>query len=345
MDDFFVRNRLSAYLDGELPTSEAREVEAALARNPALRAEYEQLRDLVEQLRSEGPIAAPARLRNRLTERLAAEAMPSAWRRWLPRVPLEAVALAAVALFALILVSTPKTTPPLEVPPPPPADGAATKSDAGAPPAGTADANPAANGVLGDEGRPLNTAGRQSMVQSKKAMPPSSLGSRGDLTEKEPYLSDWEKGAEEPKPSNTGYPGINVIDEPEGATTANTAPTTNTAKTTNTAGTKSSIPVAYSPPPYRYRLRTGSESALKTLASVASELGGTLVDEKGRTLATYPMDAGEARAVRVVVPSYNVEALHSRLRQMGDVETMAADSSLLYAAGADVPVAIEVERE
>ena len=334
----------AAYLDGELPTSEAREVEAALARNHALRAEYEQLRDLVEQLRTEGPIAAPARLRSRLTERLAAEAMPSVWRRWVPRVPLEAVALAAVALFALILVSKPKPPPPPE----PPTAAADTKSGDGSPaPPGGADANPAANGVLGDEGRPLNTAGRQSMVQSKKGMPPSSLGSRGDLAEKEPYLSDWEKGAEEPKPSNTGYPGINVIDPADGnaAGAAKTANPPNTATTANTADTKSAIPVAYSPPPYRYRLRTGSESALKTLASVAIELGGTLVDESGRTLATYPMDAGEARAVRVVVPSYNVEALHSRLRQMGDVETMAADSTLLYAAGADVPVAIEVERE
>ena len=70
-----------------------------------------------------------------------------------------------------------------------------------------------------------------------------------------------------------------------------------------------------------------------------------VVDASGRPVATYPMETGDARAVRVVVPSYNVEALHARLRQMGDVETMAADPSVLYAAGADVPVAIDVQRE
>ena len=59
MDTFFARNRLSAYLDGDLPSSEAREVEAALHRDAELRAEYEAMRAGVELLRAHGPIAAP----------------------------------------------------------------------------------------------------------------------------------------------------------------------------------------------------------------------------------------------------------------------------------------------
>jgi hypothetical protein len=302
MDDFFARNRLSAYLDGELPISEAREVEAAIARSPALRAEYEQLRRVVEVLQTEGPIEAPASLDATLRRRLAAEPMPSRWRRILPRVPLEALALAAVALVALVVVtrSGPGHEPAaaLPAPEPDPVAAAPVPPPEAAPP----DAAPAANGILGDEGRAIGTAGRKAPAGDTHKSAPVPKGQR------EAYEPDWEKTA----PA-----------EPEEAPK----------------------PLAYSPPPYRYHLATTSESALKTLASVATELGGKLVDENGHAVATYPMEAGESRGVRIVVPSYNVEALHTRLRAMGEVETMAADASVLYAAGADVPVAIEVERE
>lgn len=316
MDDFFVRNRLSAYLDGELPTSEAREVEAALARNAALRAEYEQLRELVEQLRADGPLASPPRLKARLAERLAAEPMPARWRRWMPRVPLEGLALAAIALFALVLVSKPKAPTPPASPAPVPAVGAEAAPVAGTPtPGAPADTVAAANGVLGDEARPLNTAGRQSMGEPKKMAPSSTYGGRSGA-EKEPALQAWEAG-----------------------------PVDNTAGAETNTAAKTELKAVGTVPPYRYRLRTNSDAALKTLAAVAVELGGKLVDERGRALATYPMETGDARSVRVVVPSYNVEALHTRLREMGDVETMASDASVLYAAGADVPIAVEVERE
>ncbi len=331
MDDFFVRNRLSAYLDGELPTAEARDVEAALARNPALRAEYEQLREIAEELRIAGPIAPSARFKARLSERLAAEPMPAAWRRWLPRVPLEGLALAAVALFALVLVSKPKTPELPAAPVAPAVEAPVATAPTAADTTAQEGVNPVANGVLGDEARPLNTAGRQSMIPYKKTMPPTGSGSKV-LSEKEPYLSAWEQGD-------------NTFSNVPGGAITNTAGNTATNTGGQEAAKSTTNAVAYSPPPYRYRLRTGSETALKTLASIAAELGGTLVDERGRALPTYPMEAGEARAVKVVVPSYNVEALHARLRQMGDVETMASDPSLLYASGADVPVAIEVERD
>lgn len=307
MDEFFVRNRLSAYLDGELPSSEARDVEAALARSPALRAEYEELRAAVEALRSEGPLEAPPRLRAALGRRLAQEPMPSVWRRRLPRIPVEAMALAAVAVAALTYVSWPRT---VATPPPPeaaPVVAAAAEPEVAPGPAVTTAPGevPTANGVLGDEPRPLATAGRQSMA-------PSSLSTRGTksepskkvATEKQAYTPEWELKDQEVAPTAI----------------ASTAP-------------------------YRYRLRTTDGATLKALAGLAGELGGKLVDGSGRALAVYPMDEGDSRNVRIVVPSYNVEALHARLKQLGDVETMAADPGTLYAPGADVPVAIEVERQ
>jgi len=308
MDDFFVRNRLSAYMDGELSSSEAREVEAALARNPALRAEYEALRGAVEALRSEGPLEAPPRLRSALARRLAQEPMPSFWRRRLPRIPVEALALAAVAVAALTYVSWPRSlaTPAPPEPAPVVATAEPAPEGAAADPATTLPGEaPTANGVLGDEPLPLPTAGRQSMAQStastRKAKEPSA---KKLALEKEAYAPDWEQTEAAPAPTPLG-----------------------------------------STAPYRYRLRTADGAALKTLAGLAAELGGKLVDGSGRALAAYPMDEGDSRTVRVVVPSYNVEALHARLKQLGDVETMAADPGTLYAPGADVPVAIEVQRD
>ena len=59
MDTFFAKNRLSAFLDGALPDGEAAEVADAIERDPALKAEYEQLRMAVAALRRHGPVSAP----------------------------------------------------------------------------------------------------------------------------------------------------------------------------------------------------------------------------------------------------------------------------------------------
>lgn len=44
------------------------------------------------------------------------------------------------------------------------------------------------------------------------------------------------------------------------------------------------------------------------------------------------------------VPSYNVEALQRKLKEMGTVDTIATDPEMLYQNGAEVPVSIEVQR-
>ena len=77
MDAFFAKNRLSAYLDGSLPEGEAAEVEQALAEDPALRAEYESLRQAVKLLREVGPVKAPDDLHKRIMARIQVE-------RWRP---------------------------------------------------------------------------------------------------------------------------------------------------------------------------------------------------------------------------------------------------------------------
>lgn len=309
MDTFFARNRLSAYLDGDLPSGEARDVEAALNRDPELRAEYEQLRGAVDFLRSNGPIAAPEGFANRLHIRIAAEPPPSRLRSTLRRVRFDYVGIAAVAAMALIFVGTRHDDP-------------VDASTAAPPTVAVAQAPglPEETSVEPDvkvPGAPGPEAGFATTPPSSRSKPVASKSTSG--TEREAFQAEWER-------------------DPPAADGSLTTGTTGSATQTT--------PVAslYSPAPWRYRVHVGGTNPLKELMDVASSLGGRIVDAKGRPLADYPMDEGDSQAVRVYVPSYNVEALQRKLKELGTVDTIATDPEMLYQNGAEVPVSIEVQR-
>ena len=322
METFFARNRLSAYLDGDLPASEAREVEAALHRDSELRAEYEALRAGVELLRAHGPLTAPEGFAGRLQIRLAAEPAPARWRGVLRRVQPEYVGIAAIAALALIYIGTdhaaapvaPVVAPSVAVAQAPvlPAEQAAPapSAEAGAAPAGAA-VPAGADGVLGNEG---------GFSTSSKPKPPSPgrPSSAKPAGEREVFQAAWER---EDGAAASSAPGADAAVAPASAPAA-----------------------LYSPAPWRYRLHASGDNPLKDLMAVASALGGRIVDAKGRSIADYPMDEGDSRSVRVFIPSYNVEALQRKLGDIGSVETIATDPEMLYQNGAEVPVAIEVRR-
>ncbi|MDP1822649.1 MAG: zf-HC2 domain-containing protein [Archangium sp.] len=99
MSDF--QEELTAYIDGELPPEKVRELEAALAKDPQLRALEQRLRrsiDAVEALPL--PQTSPA-LRRAV---LAAIEKPTFWEKWftLPRLLPVGLALAA-GLTAVVL--------------------------------------------------------------------------------------------------------------------------------------------------------------------------------------------------------------------------------------------------
>ncbi|RME25515.1 MAG: hypothetical protein D6798_08780, partial [Deltaproteobacteria bacterium] len=108
MDPFFARNRLSAYLDGTLPDGEAAEVEAALAQDPALRREFDDMRRAVELVRNAGPTRAPEGFHARVMAAVEHEPAPgglfSILQRTLQRVPVEAMALAAAAVIVVVVI-------------------------------------------------------------------------------------------------------------------------------------------------------------------------------------------------------------------------------------------------
>lgn len=378
MDEFFVRNRLSAYIDGELPAAEAREVEAALTHNAALRAEYEGLRAAVQLLREHGPLTAPAGFDIRLAERLAREPMPVGWRVWARKVRPELVLLGAVAAAAILYVGAPSNSPDAPVAAVvAPAEGVAAKEpaeggedvtgDAPDEPTGGVIGGGKADGVLGDEGF---AAARRDAEQKLAAGPPPGAvvgpGNPGGLTagtpgggssgggatsyngtrlgpassiQRDPYMAPYESDAD------VTIAGSKVYVKPGGAADPKAVAPASAGATVPTGGTVPLGATVYSPPPYRYRVRSGNETMLKDLYAVAASLGGHLADADGRAVAIHMLESGEVKTVRVVVPSQKVDELTARMRALGDLETMAAGHDTLYAPGADVPVEVELERE
>ena len=108
MDEFFARNRLSAYIDGELSDTEMAEVARAIEEQPEVRQAYRELLDAVELLREHGPVQAPSRFHADVMRRV--EELPAArgWFSWLlrplGRYPMQGLGVAVVAAAVLLLV-------------------------------------------------------------------------------------------------------------------------------------------------------------------------------------------------------------------------------------------------
>lgn len=126
-DDERLAAMLSDYVDGTLAPAERAEVEAALAADPALRAEVEELRASVGALKSLPPTAAPPELGRSVEERINQRSAGRFFgRRTLgDRVPfgvLLIVALIALVAILALLWSSPtgslKRPPPESTPPP-----------------------------------------------------------------------------------------------------------------------------------------------------------------------------------------------------------------------------------
>lgn len=337
MDAFFVRNRLSAYLDGELSAGEAREVEDALARDAGLREEFEQLKLAVELLHGEGVVDAPPGFAERVRDAVAQERMPSRWTRPLRAVRAEVWLVAAAALLVVGYAGMKQGEPPASTAPSPvdaakmptPADDMATEPAAAKEP--EAQQEPVAqeertqslaqapklptkaDGVLGDE-RPVKRLSEGPLpIPGEMGKTSTRPSKAAPGTEKEPYQAEWEKAPQAGDPDP--------------------------AATTTDSSTK-----LFSPAPFQYRLAADDEKVLKQLAELAASLGGKLVDKNGKTIAPYLMEDGDSRSVQIVVPSYNQARLVEKLRALGQVETLMTKDTTLVSPGASVPVAIDVQR-
>lgn len=298
MDPFFARNRLSAYLDGELPSGEAREVEDALAQSAELRGELDSLRAAIALLRRGGRVPAPRDFARKLDARIAKEPLRVGWRRHIYGVRIEVGMLAAAA--AVVLVFAGQRPDPAESSAVlPPAMDVASVPGLDAPPVGIG-AAPEANGVLGDEPVAKKAPSEKKMMGKEQSFAPSKQKSA--KYDKEPYVPAWEQATEVREPA----------------------------------------PTVQAVAPFRFRLKAHGDTGLRELAALAASLGGKLTDARGRELAPYPMETGEKRTVKLLLPSGNAGGVAARLYEYGDIEVINLPTTTLYANGAMVPVEIEI---
>lgn len=210
MDTFFARQRLSAYLDGTLSEREAAEVAEAVARDPELSAELDSLRMTIALLRQHGPVSAPegfhARLMDAVREEPTRGGVVVQLRRFVRRVPYEALAVAAAAMLVVGVFATRDTAPPapptaartIETPPVPDAPAGATH--AAASPKQEA---PAADGVDEDAlaDNTVDEAPAPAKAPQPKAVPAAQSPDAA-------YVPQWEA---EQKDSLAGIEGLQLV--------------------------------------------------------------------------------------------------------------------------------------
>jgi negative regulator of sigma E activity len=330
LHSFFAINRLSAYIDGELPDSEAAEVERAIAADPSVRNEYETMLSTVELLRTRGPVQAPPSLHSLILARVADEPDPVVgfWARLLApfhAIPMEAVGVVFAVVAVVVLInqepgvdSPPADPAPLSVeafegkpdtesvvtqPPPKlasrPDQPAPPSPEAGLPakPMGASAARSTRGGSedvtqKNDKSNSKRSAGKQAPQQQQKIAPP-----------KQAYSPEWEQQGED---HSTGFA------EPE---------------------------TLYNQP-YYYRLDPTDQHGLTNLQRLASKFGGSLKYVDGRAFQPHVLQDGDLMELRADIPSDQVAGFASALKQLGMVVPMQSDGARLHAGMTQVRVQV-----
>ena len=107
MNKFLLKNRLHDYVDGELPSDERREVEAALNQYPDLMKEVEDIQEQRNSMLNIGQLKAPESLLDSIL--MDIESIPVAANTARSKKYLPFVTIAAAALIAWMLIPTIKT--------------------------------------------------------------------------------------------------------------------------------------------------------------------------------------------------------------------------------------------
>jgi hypothetical protein len=319
MDPFFAKNRLSAYLDGQLSSEETAEVARALEEDAALRAEYEALSAAVTLLRRHGPAAAPPGFHDRIMAQVGEQrgGRLVMFRQLLRAVPVEAVALAAAAVLVIAIVGMPgDDVGPAVSPPPVEVKGGAAAPQAriepsqelslplGIEPPAEKKESPAA--ALRQE---LSTSGgsASSGLQKVHVEPPPEV-----------YVAEWEQQDSTPAykaPAKSGTGSVELDDIPETPRELYDGMSAQTAT------------------PYQYRISMGDAQVLYSLQQLAQSTGGRLLDSSGNTLVVRPLNV-EQNFVRVqlVVPPGQAAEVHTWLKSLGAQASLPESGSPLYGA-------------
>jgi len=329
LHSFFAINRLSAYIDGELPDNEAAEVERAIAADPSVRDEYQRMLSTVELLRTRGPLQAPPTLHGAILARVADEPDPVVgfWARLLApfhAIPMEAVGVvfAVVAVVVLINQKPGMDAPPADPAPaaveraeeaaPPPLEQAlpqqppklASRPEQPAPPApeaglpakpmGTSAARTGSG--VGTQGAETTQAKGGDKSGGKKAPSKKDARVQKVTPPKQAYEPEWEQQGDD---HSTGY------GEPNALQTR----------------------------PYYYRLDPRDQHGLRELRKLAARYGGSLKYLDGRAFQDQTLQDGDLVDLRADVPSDQVEAFVAALKQLGLVVPIASYDGSLHGGG------------
>lgn len=330
VDSFFARNRLSAYLDGTLSKTEAAEVCEAIARDPELQREYRAMRRALEVLHRQGPLSAPSDLHLRVMGRVTLERGPSTWRaRWrrsTARVLVEAIALAAAAVLAVvILVRRTHTDPrpartermaspnrvPAAIPSKPtavPSTEVAGAEGQGATVRGATSGKMPAAPMAHEDPAERATAPAQPASAPTLAPSPAAPADRPSThragQHKAVYVPAWDRPTYDPEHGPDANAAATRAGEPLDASSPPTAPSD---------GGPTGLATSYG-----YRITLSDAAVLDELDRIASQFGGELLDASGHAFAprTLSIEDNYAR-VHLVVDTASTRAVQTELSRLG----------------------------
>lgn len=328
---------LSAYLDGELTAAEIAELEAEFAADPGVRAERDELESVMDFVRSNGPLDAPAGFAQSVLAKVAEEATPRGgtlvWLRRPMGIPLEALAVAAAAVFVLVFAlngggQVDSTT-------------TASKREVFDPKAEPMAASPAPEEERAEEEQARDDGA--AMVAPTSTRKPSPRA----ISRPSPKSGPRAKQVPAPAPvvapapsATTGYDGTVLgTDEVEalqqlGTKGDATDGASGSADEGEAAGAETTLAVV----PYNYTLHSSSSDVLKQLDRVARRHGGELRTSTGEVFRPAEMSPGTSRVV-VSIPNTQMSAFTAELRSLGQVVTTSSQS---FFPGDSVQIQIDV---
>ena len=322
MNEFFARERLSAYIDGELSASERREVDAALKRSPELREEYERLLATVDFVREHGPSQAPMDFHAKVMAQVADEPMPGGlWLRirgFFTAVPMESLAVAVAAVLVAVLVgSNLDDSPP--VPENDPLQVAEAPDEQEAPELPEA------------EPEELAAAAQEEAPQVAKDAPPEWAEEMAGVV----------LGGEAPKDDLVATVGTPVVAEDDGIVQIDTTKSAATAKTQELEldpERQKSLSSSQS-----MRLHVKDPDSVRQLLNIVYRFEGSVTDDNGRQVDEDALVNGaDTVGLMIQLPQENVTAFSMALKQVGEVQSTSYNDQMLYSADQKVGVYVEV---
>ncbi len=304
MHPFFVRSRLSAYLDGDLSPRERQEVERLLSRHPDLEAELQSVQSAVRLLSEHGTARAPSRLVPEVLQALE-ERRRSPFRgpgRIRSLLLFLAAATAIATGLALWMRQAPTPDPLAELPAEPELPG-----DAAAAAPGEVEPGELGPGELGPGEIGPGELGPGEIEPGTEV---AGSGAAGDSGEGAPAGDPPAATPPAPPPEAPSTASIQVADD--GSDLEPYVPSWDQDPVHHEEGSPSLLQVAV------YRVYASRADILQDLHELARARGTLMVDSLGKPLQIRPLEGGDDFAsVHLTLPTDGVQSFLSELARLG----------------------------